>query len=127
MSTILTVLLPALAAPVADIIKTLTRKFAGVNVDDEIKLIKANSDRAMALAELDRPADGISKWVADLRASFRYISAGVIVLTATAAGLYCLVAVPELRPMVVTGFMDLTGAAFSFIFGERLYLKLKGN
>jgi hypothetical protein len=127
MSTILTLLLPALAAPIADVVKSLTRKWGGVTVDDEIKLIKANSDRAMALAELDRPADGVSKWVADLRASFRYVLAGSLVLLAAVSGLYCMVSVPELRPLVVSSYLDMTGAAFSFIFGERIYFRIKGN
>jgi len=43
------------------------------------------------------------------------------------SGLYCLINVPDLRPMVVSAFLDMTGAAFSFIFGERIYFRIKGN
>jgi len=127
MGTLLTMILPAFAAPIADGIKALTRKYAGVSVDDEIKLLTANTDKLKALAELDKPADNISPWVANLRASFRYICAGVIVLAAIASGIYSMVCVPELRAAVCSAFLELAGAAFSFVFGERMYLRLTGQ
>lgn len=127
MGTILTMILPAFAAPIADGIKAITRKFSGQSVDDDIKLLAANTEKLKALAELDKPADNISPWVADLRASFRYLCAGVIVLAAIASGIYAMVCVPELRAVVCSAFLELAGAAFSFVFGERMYLRLTGQ
>lgn len=127
MGTLLTMILPAFAAPIADGIKALIRKKAGVSVDDEIKLLNANTEKLRVVAELDRPTEKISAWVADLRGSFRYICAGVIILTATALAFYSCWASPEMRPAVVGAFLELTGAAFSFIFGERMYLGLTGK
>lgn len=127
MGTILTMILPAFAAPIADGIKALIRKKAGVSVDDEIKLLNANTEKLKALAAVDQPATNISGWVADLRASFRYICAGVIVISAIALSVYVIVVSPDMRPAIASAFLELTGAAFSFIFGERMYLGLTGK
>lgn len=127
MGTILTMILPAFTAPIADGIKALIRKKTGVSVDDEIKLLNANTEKLKALAAVDQPAANISGWVADLRASFRYICAGVIVLSAVVLASYACATSPEMRPAVVGAFLELTGAAFSFIFGERMYLGLTGK
>ncbi|HOX22380.1 MAG TPA: hypothetical protein PLL10_02870, partial [Elusimicrobiales bacterium] len=86
-----------------------------------------STDKMRVLAELDKPSEKISPWVADLRASFRYVCAGVIVLTAMVCGVYAVINVPEMRLPVVSSFLELTGAAFSFIFGERMYLGLTGK
>ncbi len=127
MGALLTMILPAFAAPISDGIKALIRKKTGVSVDDEIKLLAASTDKMRVLAELDKPSEKISPWVADLRASFRYVCAGVIVLTAMVCGVYAVINVPEMRLPVVSSFLELTGAAFSFIFGERMYLGLTGK
>jgi len=127
MGTLLSMILPAFAAPIADGIKALIRKKAGVSVDDEIKLLNANTEKLRVVAELDRPTEKISGWVADLRASFRYICAGVIILAAIALSVYVVVVSPEMRPVIAGAFLELTGAAFSFIFGERMYLGLTGK
>jgi hypothetical protein len=74
------------------------------------------------LADLDRPAGQISKWVADLRASFRYIFVGLIIIVTLAyALLYKQIGVPEVWAVLY----QLSGSATFFILGDRVYLGLK--
>lgn len=118
-------LLPALLPAAIDAAKSLFgglgRKLGGLSVDDEIKLVNADMERLKALAALDTPTGTPSQWVVDLRASFRYIAAGISILVGSFLA-YKFSAVPDA--------MDLAGslisAPFAFIFGERLYFGMKG-
>src|SRR5262245_56522023 len=80
--------LPALIPVVSDGVRAVIGRFSGgagarpQNVEQTIKLQNADTDRLKALAELDKPSGEISRWVADLRASFRYIAAGFIITQA---------------------------------------------
>lgn len=134
-----TMVLPALLPAVADGLKGLFGEFFGgakpINVDDQVKLITADIAKLQALAALDAPAANISPWVADLRASFRYISAGLIILgTLGFVALYfwfCYAdpknsALPMITP-VLDILLQMAGSVFSFMFGDRLYFNLKGK
>jgi hypothetical protein len=44
-----------------------------MTVDDEIRLMQAETEKLKALAELDRPETNISPVIASFRASFRYV------------------------------------------------------
>lgn len=130
---VLSMVLPALLPAAADGIKGLFRKFTGgdpaepQNTEERISLIAAETERLKAMAELDRPAGEISRWVADLRASFRYVLAGVIILGAVGIGIYvAAVADGEMRKIVFLAFIEMAGSAFSFVFGDRMYRHLKG-
>ena len=116
-----TVLLSALLPAGIDLVKGLIggvgRKFGGLSVDDEIKLMDANTSRLKGLAELDDPHGTPSQWVVDLRASFRYIAAAVFVV----GGLSTLFVAPTFAELG----MEAALAASSFIFGERMMLKFK--
>ena len=63
----------------AEAVKQLIARFAGgvrpTSVDEQIRLMKAESDRLTALAALDQPGGTPSQWVIDLRASARYLGA----------------------------------------------------
>lgn len=137
MSAILGLVLPALLPAVADGFKGLFNRFFGssepVNVDDKVKLMAAEVNKLTAIAALDAPAANISPWVADLRASFRYIAAGIIIAsTMTFVLLYfwfCYAdpkntALPLIFP-ILDILMQMAGSVFAFMFGDRLYLKLK--
>ena len=82
MASILSLVIPALIPALADGIRGVFGKLTGgagakpQNVEEQIKLMAAENERLKALAELDKPAENISPWVADLRASFRYIAGG---------------------------------------------------
>jgi hypothetical protein len=119
-------LLASVIAPAAiDLVKStagaLSRKWAGLSVDDQIKLQNADVLRLEALAKLDNPAGTPSQWVVDLRASFRYISAGVAIL----CGVVLVGGVPDEAIREIGA--QLISMPFGFIFGERLYLGLKGK
>lgn len=114
------VILPA----VIDLIKggagAVSRKWFGLSVDDQIKMQNADVEKLKALAQLDTPAGTPSQWVVDLRASFRYLAALVVI------GVGC-----WLMSFGDTNLNDmafqLIGMPFGFIFGERLLLSLKGG
>jgi hypothetical protein len=137
--SVLGMILPALLPAVADGLKGVFQKFFGgtkpVNVDEQIKLMLAEADKLRVIAELDKPSDKISVWVADLRASFRYIAAGFILLACMffVAYYFYLVTTDANNKGLVTLMplldilLQLAGSVFSFMFGDRLYLGLRGK
>ena len=127
----LALLLPALLPAVADGLRgaftwvTGGRGVKPANTDEAIRLMEAEAKMAAAMAALDAPAANISRWVADLRASFRYIAAGVLILAP-----YGMLAFEGIfRIPVGTDLLlqaqDLSGQAFAFIFGDRMYRWVK--
>jgi hypothetical protein len=125
MSALAAIIVPALIPAVSDVVRGIIAKFTGgagavpQNVDEEIRLMEAKTKNLQALAELDKPSGTISQWVADLRASFRYVAAGVVVLAAVST-LYVPVPI-EAADLA----WQAAQSAWSFIFGERLYMYLK--
>jgi hypothetical protein len=125
---ILESLLASVVAPAAvDLIKNtvgaLTRKWAGLSVDEQIKINNSDIDKLKALAELDTPVGIPSQWVIDLRASFRYIAAPLVIV----AG--CLIVwqgITLTSPDIVEMGSSLISMPFGFIFGERMYLGFRG-
>ena len=125
MTALLSLLLPALVPVASDAIRGIIAKFTGgagaapQNVNEEILLMNAKTENLIALAELDKPAGEISRWVADLRASFRYVAAGLVIIAAIST-LYIPVDV-ELADIV----WQAAQSVWSFIFGDRMYSYLK--
>jgi hypothetical protein len=123
--SIFAALLPALLPSVIDAAKSLFgglgRRIGGLSVDDEIKLAASEVDKLKALADLDTPVGTPSQWVVDLRASFRYVAAVLSICTGSFLA-YKYAAVPDV--LEIAGV--LIAAPFSFIFGERLSLGMKG-
>ena len=121
MAVLETALISALAPAAVDALKSLfgglSRRIAGLSVDDEIKLKTADVERVKALAELDTPVGTPTQWVVDLRASFRYVAAGVCVLSPVISIFFL--------PSSINLTMELASGAFGFIFGERMLLSLK--
>lgn len=101
-----------------DIIKRVAnRVITGrkITVQEEIQIIEAETKRLQALAELDKPEGNISKWVADFRASFRYMFCAAILVST----LLCVVLG---APKEVTGYMlDLLSGVTFFLIGHRTY------
>jgi hypothetical protein len=127
MTSLLSLILPALVPAVADGARGLIAKFTGgaggqpQNIKERIELMKAESEKLQALAALDTPTGEPSKWIINLRASFRYIIissimifTGIIVFNSDVVG-----------TTVVAIFLDMTGACMSFVIGERMYLAIK--
>lgn len=124
LSLILSAILPALIDFVKGSVPAISRKFFGESVDDQIKLASADIERLKALASLDNPYGTPSLWVVNLRASFRYVAAGALIL---AGGLVAIVGSSEGDPATVQLGIEIAGTPFAFIFGERLYFGLKGQ
>ena len=129
----LSFLLPALLPPVVDGIRSVVARFTGIGAAEPktpeqlIAVMEAETERLRVIAELDRPAGEISKWVCNLRSSFRYIMAGVIILsTFTLFGLDS-ARVFAVRSEIMTSLLHLMASVFSFLFGDRVYLHLKGK
>lgn len=123
---ILGMFLPALLPMVTDGLRGLFAKFTGgaggvpVNMTERIQLMEAETKKLVALAELDRPVGEVSRWVADLRGCFRYVSILVIWIIAALA---VFTGAAEAYTLVL---LDLAGMCMSFVIGERFYMKLKG-
>jgi hypothetical protein len=133
--SLLTLVLPALLPAAIDAVKGVfgaaQRKFLGLSVDDQIKLESAQVERLKAVSSLDQVVGTPSQWVVDLRSSFRYLAAGVSIVAGVCLGYVGLfstaVTSEELLQVILPLASDLIGIPFSFIFGERLYLGLKGS
>lgn len=118
-------ILPSLIPALADGLRGLFGRITGgagsqpKNIDEAIKLMEAQTARLEALAKLDALSPNASRWVADLRGSFRYIAIGGIVI-ATIVSVWG--NMPEWSTLIL---LDLTGGSMSFIIGERMYLGIK--
>lgn len=122
MSILATVVIPAILPAAVDGLKNILAKWTGgpqaTTIDEQIKLQNADVQRLEALAKLDNPYGTPSQWVVDVRASFRYIASGAIVV---AVPVSFFVALPEpIRELVLVW----GSSAMFFIFGERTLLKL---
>ncbi|MBI5561304.1 MAG: hypothetical protein HY894_00385 [Deltaproteobacteria bacterium] len=119
--------LPAFAPAISDAIRGIVGRIAGAtegvkpqSVDEGIRLMQAETERLKALKDLDAPAGNISAWVADLRASFRYVAAGAILLTAVVT-----LFVRDMNPAHVEMAWQGAQSAWSFIFGDRMYAYIR--
>lgn len=123
--TAILTMLPAFAPVISDAIRGIIGRItngAGArpqNVEEEIKLMEARTRNLQALADLDKPSGNISQWVADLRASFRYIAAGVVVMAAV------LTIFIETPIEVADLAWQAAQSVWSFIFGDRMYAYIK--
>lgn len=112
-------ILPSVIPALMDILKKATDRIISgrkVSVDEEIKLIQAETERLKTLAELDRPAGEISRWVADFRASFRYVFCLLILLFTS------LFVITGVDKDITNAFIDLTSGVIFFLIGHRTYL-----
>lgn len=120
-------ILPALVPAATDVARGLVAKVTGgagaqpQNVAERVQLMQAETARLQALGELDKPEGQISQWVANLRASFRYIAIGTVELAALVAVL------AGIQGPNVAVLLELAGAGMSFIIGERMYLAIGGR
>ena len=125
--SVASLILPALVPAFSDGVRGIIAKFTGgaggqpQNVEERVKLMEAEAAKLQALAALDGVNGEPSKWIINLRASFRYviisaimIFTGIIVFTPDIVG-----------ASVVAVFLDMTGACMSFVIGERMYLTLR--
>jgi hypothetical protein len=125
-SGLASLIFPALMPTIADGVRGIFAKFSGgaggtpQNVDERIKLMEAETARLQALADIDKPSGEPSRWVTDMRSSFRYIAI-LIIWIATIAAVFT----PNVAQSITLMMLDLSGACMSFVIGERMYLSLK--
>ncbi len=126
-SSVASLILPALVPAFSDGVRGIIAKFTGgaggqpQNVDERVRLMEAEAAKLQALAALDSVNGEPSRWIIDLRASFRYVIISSIMIF---TGL--IVFNPDIvGAAVVSVFLDMTGACMSFVIGERMYLTLK--
>jgi hypothetical protein len=121
-SLIFPALMPALTDGLRGIFAKVTGGAGGTpqNVNERIQLMQAETARLQALADIDKPSGEPSRWVTDMRSSFRYIAILIIWLATIAA-----VFTPTIAQSITLMMLDLSGACMSFVIGERMYLSLK--
>lgn len=125
---IISAILPAVIDLFKNGLKAASDKWIGLSVDDQIKLMDADVKRVEALAQLDNPYGTPSQWIVDLRAAFRYVAAGALIVGGLGTIAYGLGLVDAVARNTITQLgIELASAPFAFIFGERLLLTLKGG
>lgn len=125
MAILETLILPALIPAAVDILRTTVGRVVGARaqtVEEVIQLRNSEVEKLKVIAELDRPIGSPSQWVVDLRASFRYILAGISIV-ASVSTLY----IPGVPELLIDYSWQATGAIFSFLFGEHLVLNVKSG
>ena len=125
MAILETLILPALIPAAVDILRTTVGRVVGARaqtVEEVIQLRNSEVEKLKAIAELDRPIGNPSQWVVDLRASFRYILAGISIVASVTTRY-----IPGVPELLIDYSWQATGAIFSFLFGEHLVLNVKSG
>jgi len=126
MIDILSVVLSALLPAGIDVVKTLLARITGIpkyepkTVEEKIKLMEAETERLKVVAELDKPAGEISKWVANLRSANRYILGNLIIVIT-----FIYLLLPGHNVEIASFLLNLTAVVFAFFFGDRVYMHLR--
>ena len=127
MGSLFSLIFPALVPALTDGFRGIVAKFTGgaggqpQNVAERVQLMQAEAAKLQALASLDTTNGEPSKWIVDLRASFRYVIISFIMIFTAV-----IVFNPDIvGASVIAVFLDMTGACMSFVIGERMYLTLK--
>ena len=119
MSVLLTTLISALVPiGVEGLKQVIVTKLGGVKattVAEQIQLDENEVKKLQAVATLDNPGGTPSQWVVDLRASSRYIMAGVVIFVGSGA-----MFVPDMTTEIKSLAFEAANIAFGFLFGSRI-------
>jgi hypothetical protein len=115
LETILGAVVPVAAESIKQLVVRWTGGVRPTSVDEQIKLMRAESEKLQALAALDAPGGTPSQWVVDLRASARYVGA-LAVIAVGIGSLY----VNDLPELVRVTALEAANIAVGFLFGSRL-------
>ena len=114
----LTSLIPHFASGVGRLIDKVTGGAKPANVDEEVKLMNATTQKLQALAQLDSPGD-CHKWVNDIRALMRPVLSLLILV-----GFFIALFSHVDNTLVRYVYMLVEGVVF-YMFGERTLLRMK--
>jgi hypothetical protein len=117
--TIIGALVPVAAEGIKSVINKWTGGVKPLNIDEQIKLDQSDIAKLEAVAKLDSPGGTPSQWVIDLRASARYVAAGVVIVGAIAA-MFTNTPV-EIQKMS----LEAANIVFGFLFGSRIVTNWK--
>lgn len=95
-----------------------TTKLGGVKattVEEQIKLDQNHVETLKAVAQLDNPVGTPSQWVVNLRASARYILAGVVIFGGILAQF-----TPNIPGDIKILSLEASNIVFGFLFGSRI-------
>jgi hypothetical protein len=117
---ILETIIGALVPVAAEGVKGAVNKFFGggvkpTTIEDQVKLDASEIEKLKAIAGLDNPGGTPSQWVIDLRASARYVAAGVVILGAIVA-----MFTPSVDPSTKATALEGANVVFGFLFGSRI-------
>lgn len=122
--TLLATIAPAVLPAVIDGFRMVIGKITGGDLAapkstaEVVELERLGIEKLKAMAEIDKPYGEISRWVSNLRSSFRYIAVGGIELAYLMAELSSPTGASANLAM-------LAGQALFFIIGDRVYLGVK--
>lgn len=120
----LEVLLPALLPALGDGVRGLFNKLTGnagakpTNVGEVISLMQAETERLQAIAQIDK-AEGVSQWVANVRAMQRPVAVGLIISA------YVVAALTSDSEVMVAGIGTYAQMVTFYLFGDRSYYHFK--
>ena len=120
----LEVLLPALLPVLGDGVRGLFNKFTGgagakpANVQEVVQLMDAETARLKVIAEIDS-AEGVSTWVANVRAMQRPVAVALILAA------YVLAALTSDNEEMVNGLGAYAQMVTFYLFGDRTYAYFK--
>ena len=120
LTTLLSALLPVGVEGIKQVIVTKMGGVKATTVAEQIQLDENDVKRLQAIAALDTPIGQPSQWVVDLRASARYVMAGLVIASGAAA-----LFVPEVSLEVKTMGFEAANIAFGFLFGQRIISSFK--
>jgi hypothetical protein len=129
LETLLTTVAPALLPVLMDGVRAGFVRLTGgagrepANHKERLELVAADTARLQALAALDAPGGPVAPWVANLRASSRYLAAlGVV-------GVAALVTLSgpalELPAEAVASAQEWGQAGMFFLLGDRAYTHIR--
>jgi len=115
LTTLLSALIPVGVEGLKQVIVTTMGGVKAATVEEQIKIDESEIKKLQAVAALDNPGGTPSQWVIDLRASARYLMAGVVIASGVGA-----MFVPEMDMAVKSLAFEAANIAFGFLFGSRI-------
>lgn len=122
LAAIIHFVIPAAVPVAAHVIQRVTDHLTGgaepQSVAETVQLMQARTAQMQVLASLDAPGANCSRWVSDLRGSYRYFLATAVIVWAVIVAVYA----PASTMAETAG--DALTSVFSFFFMDRVMFNL---